>query len=217
MKLYSVGRSPFAARVRCVLYHKALDVPCVPPPKGGLKGDDYLAVNPLGRLPTLVLDDGEAIPESEVIVDYLEQAYPERPVTPQESRRRARARLVARIAELYVLGPLFELFPQLDPARGDPAVVDSAFTRMMAGAAHLEHFISGQPFAVGDALTVADCMAVPAWFWVREIHARFGRTPDMTPLPKTARYLESALADPLLGKVWREMADDLAALRASRG
>jgi len=70
---------------------------------------------------------------------------------------------------------------------------------------------------VDEALTVADGMAVPAWFWVREVHPRFGRTLDMTGLPKTARCIQSALEDPLLGKVWRDMADDLAALRASRG
>lgn len=217
MKLYSVDRSPFAARVRCAIYHKGLDVPCVPPPDPGVKGDSYLSLNPLGKLPTLVLADGRAIPESEVIVDYLEQAHPEPALLPRDPAARARARLLARLAELYVLGPLFDLFPQLDPARRDLVAVEGAFGRTAAGAQQLEGFLSGRDFAFGDRLTLADCMTVPTWFWVGEISSRFGRTSPLEGLEKTGRCLQAGLTHPVLGRVWREMADDLAALRVARG
>ncbi|MDB5446818.1 MAG: gst, partial [Phenylobacterium sp.] len=175
MRLYSVGRSPFAARVRCVIYAKGLDVDLVAPPETGLKGPEYLAINPLGRLPALVLDGGEVIPESEVIVEYLEQVFPEPAVTPEEPRARARARLIARAAELYLLGPVFELFPQLDPSHRDLAATERAFARLEEGERQLEGLLCGGAFASGPEPTVADFMTVPAWFWVGEIHRAFGR------------------------------------------
>ena len=217
MRLYSVGRSPFAARVRCVIYAKGLDIPQVAPPASGLKGPEYLAINPLGRLPALVLDDGEVIPESEVIVEYLEQVFPAPAVTPTEPRARARARLIARAAELYLLGPVFELFPQMDPSRRDPAATERAFARLEEGERQLEALLGDGPYAAAPQPTVADFMTVPAWFWVGEMHRAFGREAALADLRRTQRLLSAAQAHPLLGRVWREMQDDLAALRAARG
>ena len=76
MKLYSVPISPFAARVRLSIYRKRLNIEILPPPEGGLKGDAFLALNPMGQIPTLVLDSGVAIPESATILEYLEDVFP---------------------------------------------------------------------------------------------------------------------------------------------
>lgn len=68
MKLYSVPPSPFAARVRIAIYRKGLTIDIVPPPEGGTRGEAFLALNPMGQVPTLVLDNGFAIPESAAIL-----------------------------------------------------------------------------------------------------------------------------------------------------
>jgi len=70
MKLYQFFASPFPTRVRLMLYAKGIPFEIVEPPGFGnskLPKGDYLKLNPLGRVPTLVLDDGRALPESEVI------------------------------------------------------------------------------------------------------------------------------------------------------
>jgi glutathione S-transferase len=79
---------------------------------------------PRGRVP--VLDDGFTLPESEVIIEYLEERYPEPALLPAESAERARARLlVHRFDEL--LGDDYYAFRREDPndlgARLDELVV----------------------------------------------------------------------------------------------
>lgn len=54
-------------QVRFVIYKKMLDIDIQPPTTiGGLKSDAYLACNPQGKMPLLLLPDGTSIPESEV-------------------------------------------------------------------------------------------------------------------------------------------------------
>src|SRR5271168_580854 len=106
MKLYQFFASPFPTRVRLILYAKGIPFEIVEPPGFGnskLPKGEYLKLNPLGRVPTLVLDDGRALPESEVICEYLEEAYPEPSLRPADSWGRARARLLARLCDFYLV------------------------------------------------------------------------------------------------------------------
>ena len=97
MRLYSFELSPYAARARLAVYRKGLDVEIVEPPEGGPAGEAYRAINPLGKVPALVLDDGTVIPESAVIVEYLEDRFPTASLLPRAPEDRARARLIARV------------------------------------------------------------------------------------------------------------------------
>ena len=214
MRLYSVGRSPYAARVRAVIDFKGLAVEIAPPPEGGIKGDLYLALNPMGRLPTLELDDGSTLPESEVIVEYLEQVFPTPSLTPADPLARARARLVARVAELYVMAPLFALFGQLAPDRRDEAEVSRLFGQIAEGLGHLEGYLEGDAYAVSPTPTLADCALAPFLFWVGEIARMFARPDPIAGLPKLDAYRARMAADPLFGPLVRDMSDDLAALRS---
>ena len=79
MKLFQTYASPFPTRVRLLLYAKGIEVEIIEPPGFHSSAESkgyYLEINPIGRVPTLVLDDGRALPESEVICEYLEDAYP---------------------------------------------------------------------------------------------------------------------------------------------
>jgi glutathione S-transferase len=62
------------------------------------------------RVPVLVLDDGRVLPESDAIVEYLEDAYPQVPLRPEDAVDRARVRLIARVAELYVFPATVPIF-----------------------------------------------------------------------------------------------------------
>jgi glutathione S-transferase len=214
MRLYSVGRSPFAARVRGVIYFKGAPVAIVPPPEGGIKGPDYLAINPLGRLPALVLDDGSTLPESEVIVEYLEDAFPEPALRPTDLAERARSRLVARIAELYIMAPLFGLFLHLSPMGRDHERVEQLFSQIKDGLGYLDVYLGPGPYAIGATPTLADTALVPFLCWVEEVARMFSKGDPLDTVPKLRRYQEQMVNRPVFGKISKEIFDDLAALRA---
>lgn len=93
LELYTHPLSPCAQKVRIVLAEKALDWQphfVSLPDKDNLK-PEYLALNPLGVVPTLIAN-GEPIIESSIICEFLEDQYPEVPLRPNSSWQTARMR-----------------------------------------------------------------------------------------------------------------------------
>jgi glutathione S-transferase len=93
VRLVDAARCPYCARARLVLAEKGLEYETVE-----VDLDDRPAwlfeVNPAGRVP--VLDDGFVLPESDVIMAYLEERYPEPSLLPDDVVERAKARLAVR-------------------------------------------------------------------------------------------------------------------------
>ncbi|MFI4974228.1 MAG: glutathione S-transferase family protein [Caulobacterales bacterium] len=217
MKLYSANLSPFATRVRLAIYAKGLDIDIVPPAGGGLKSQEYLAINPLGRIPTLVTDDGTVIPESDTILEYLEDAFPQKPLRPASAEDRARARLVSRVAELYVMANGQALFQQMNPATRDAAAVDAAFAKLDEGLTSLNVFLGDGPYAVGKTLTTADCSIAPLMFFLGVFAQAFGRPDVISKHAKVAAYAAHLQTDPIIkrgmGEMQAALAERMAAAR----
>jgi len=162
--LYDLDHSPFAARVRIVAHVKRLPLSIVRPP-GGVRSDAYLRINPLGLVPTLVTEDGTVIPESAVIVEYLDERFPEPRLLPGDAGRRARCRLISRVGDLYLAPALKELFERTkSPA--DATVVATLMSPVRRHLAVIEGLLDDGPYAVGDSLTAADCALAPLLFFV---------------------------------------------------
>lgn len=212
MKLYSADLSPFAARARLAIYAKGCPVEVVAPPEGGLKSPEYLAINPIGKVPALVLDDGTVIPESDTIVEYLEDRFPEVPLRPADAEGRAAVRLIERVTEIYVGAPLGVLFGQMNPKTRDQAKVDEALEKLEGGLAHLNVFMGGGPYAYEDSFTTADCELIPILFFVGLMGRTFER--DLIgPHGKIAGYWAFAAEQALTKKVVGELMRGLAAFR----
>lgn len=98
MKLISSLTTPFGRKVRIVLLEKKIpfelevDVPWSPDTKVG-------QVNPLGKVPVLVLKDGETLYDSRVIVEYLENVSPVGHLLPQEPGARIAVRKIEALAD----------------------------------------------------------------------------------------------------------------------
>jgi glutathione S-transferase len=90
MRLVDAPRCPYCARVRLALAEKAVAYETVEIDLGDRPGWLY-GLNPAGKVP--VLDDGFPLPESAVIMEYLEERFPEPSLLPPGSAARARARL----------------------------------------------------------------------------------------------------------------------------
>ena len=93
MKLYDAARCPYCARVRIVLAEKGIDYETVEVDLRN-RPDWIYELNPTGRVP--VLDDGFILPESDVIMAYLDERFPEPPLRPSDLAERALAHVIVR-------------------------------------------------------------------------------------------------------------------------
>jgi len=205
MQLYSVNLSPFAARVRAAIYAKGADIAIVPPPASGIKSPEYLALNPMGRIPVLQLDDGSTLPESETILEYIEDKFPAKPLRPGTPEAAAKGRLLARVADLYVLTHLFTLFPHMNPKTRDQAVVDAECEKLDAGLGYLDGFLGEGPYALGDSLSAADCTLIPTLFFVGVAAQALGKPELVSGHPKLAAYMGALQKDAIAQKVTAEL------------
>ena len=96
MKLYSADLSPYSARVRMQIYAKGIeDIVFELPEHWGMP--KFRERFPIGRIPVLDVD-GDLMPESEVIAEYLEEIHPEPSLLGTNARETAHIRTLARIA-----------------------------------------------------------------------------------------------------------------------
>ncbi|HEY1426266.1 MAG TPA: glutathione S-transferase family protein [Caulobacteraceae bacterium] len=208
MLLYSDDTSPWCAPVRAAIYAKGLDVE-IAPPAGGLKSDTYRQITVTGSIPCLMLDNGSPLPESAVILAYLDEKFPERPLVPSDPEGRARVALLQRLAENGVLVPLVQFFH--DMTSGDPNAAASARERLSAGLDRLEHFVAADGYAAGPAFTRADCVLGPALFGVPALAGMLGDAELLACRPKLAAYAGRVSQHPAVAKVLGELQAALAA------
>ncbi len=171
MQLIGYYESPFARRVgiTLMLYGIPFEHRAVPT-------SDRATVeplNPLGRIPMLVLDDGETLIDSTMIIDHLDAlAGPKRALTPSDGpRRRAVNRIVAvalGTCDKYV-ATYYEMTKRPDSHRWGP-FLDRLEEQVANGLRWLDAQLDGTratPYFVGDALTQADVSAIVAFEAVR--------------------------------------------------
>lgn len=200
MRLYSENSSPYSAPVRVAIYAKGLDIEIVAPP-GGLRSTQYHAINPLGTIPCLILDDGSRLPESSAIMEYLEEKFPAPALLPKSPEARACVRLLQRIGELHITAQTVEL------SHAAPNTEESAMrlTRLVRGLSALQAVLSGEHFAAGPELTLADCQLAPALFRVPRVVEPLMHRDLIAAYPKVAHYIETSRAHPAIARTLDEM------------
>ena len=216
MELHSRDISPFAARVRVSILAKSLPIRVLDDPDVG--SEAFGALNPLRRVPVLVLDDGTAIPESETIVEYLEETHPEPALQPADPVARARVRLVSRVAELYVFAAVLPIFAAF--ATRDPQQIETGFAGLDSALGKLSPFLDARTrswHCFGDRLTTADGALAPFLFYVDMLGRRCGRAP-LAKHARLERFWDGARSQPVLatviGQIGRAMAAAEAGARA---
>jgi glutathione S-transferase len=170
-------RSPFTRRV--AVYLRLLDIPFEHRPTSVWDSgwDEVRKLNPLGRVPVLILDDGEVVHESTAILDYLDEAAgPEKALTPPGGAARRRVLGLTALA----LGTCEKVVAvNYEAERRPPEYVYVGWIERCAGqaAAGLAALdaAGATPWLTGDRLTRADVTA-----GVMIDHARLTR-PDLVP------------------------------------
>jgi glutathione S-transferase len=170
MKLYESARAPNPRRVRIFLAEKGISVPTQLVDIGTLqqKSEAYTAINPLQRVPALVLDDGTVLTESIAICRYFEVLHPDPPLFGRAGLEAAVIEMWNRRVELHLMFPVSQVFRHLHPAMKEMEVPQVAEwgeankPRVHEFLALLDQEIANRAFVAGNAFSVADISALVA-------------------------------------------------------
>ncbi|WP_293906097.1 glutathione S-transferase N-terminal domain-containing protein [Phenylobacterium sp.] len=190
MKLYSGDLSPYSARVRMQIYAKGItDIALERPATFGTP--QFRQDHPIGRIPVLDID-GDMMPESEVIAEYLEEIYPTPSLLGTTPRETAHIRTVARIGDIYIMNNMFMLSPQSRAATRNDGIVELLGGQVVRNIKALDKLIgleAGQEgFACCGRLTMADCALVPGLFLVENVLPATGLDNPIPANPNVAAY-----------------------------
>jgi glutathione S-transferase len=160
LKLCGSHISNYHNKIRLALLEKGVpfeeDPACSPSQK-----EEFLARSPLGKIPFLELDGGRRLAESDVIFEYLEEAYPQKTLLPKDPFERAKVRELVRFIELHVelvARRLYgEVFFKREPSSQEAK--EAVGKDLAKGIRALRHLARLDPYIAGKQLTVADCAA----------------------------------------------------------
>ncbi|MEA2626608.1 MAG: hypothetical protein QOD06_2653 [Candidatus Binatota bacterium] len=207
MKLYNMYLSNFASKCRIAIYEKGLDVEMATIPNGDLQSPDYLKIYPLGKTPSLDVG-GQVIGESEVINEYLEDKFPQKPLLPKDAESRARVRSVTRFHDLYLEPPIRALFPQVAAKERDQKLVSEKLAEIDTRLDQLEANL-GKPYAAGESFSLADCALPPTMFFAASMLPMLGAKDPTGSRPKLAAWWAEVQKRPSVAKVLGEQQEAL--------
>lgn len=170
MLLFDGGRVPNARRVRIFLAEKGISVPLEPVDLGKMeqRGESYLAVNPLGRVPALRLDDGTVITESVAICRYFEELQPNPPLFGTGALGKAEVEMWNRRAELELYFSVQNAFRHTHPGMAGYEVPQIAEwgevnrPRAIAAMQLIDGQLAKHRYVAGDSYSIADITAYVA-------------------------------------------------------
>jgi glutathione S-transferase len=156
MKLLAALISPYTRKVRVFLAEKKIEcdmeIVDVQPVENPLNAN-----NPLGKIPTLVLDDGTTLYDSRVIVEFLDSVSPISRLIPDGTRDRVAVRSWEALADVVVDAGLLVRYESLrDKKEQGKAWVDKQLARMHRGMQQLEADLAERGWCHGDRYSLAD-------------------------------------------------------------
>ena len=164
---------------------------------------DFKAIWPIGKFP--VLRDSardELVPESSIIIEYLDQHHPGKTTfIPKDADQARETRLRDRLLDLYLHLPMQKVVTdKLRPAgKNDPHGVEDARAQIHTSLRMLDELMAKRTWAIGEVFTLADCAAAPPLFYIdtvmpfgdtyKNVSAYFKRLKER---PSYARALQEA-------------------------
>jgi glutathione S-transferase len=156
MKLLASPLSPYSRKVRIVLAEKRIECELetvdVAPPDNPVNPH-----NPLGKIPTLLLDDGTALYDSRVIVEFLDNVSPFSRLIPDDNRDRVQVRRWEALADGVLDAGLLVRYESLRGKNEQSAAwTGKQLARMHRGMARMAADLEGRAWCHGDRYSLAD-------------------------------------------------------------
>jgi len=162
--VYGIPGSPFLRSVEIALKEKGLDYQLQAMAPGEHKGEEHLKRHPFGRVPAFE-HDGLALYESQAIIRYIDDRFPNPPLTPGVAPLRARMNQVIGIIECYFFpkaaAPIaFNriIGPRLLGLATDEAAIAEAMPMARTCFAELDRLLGDKPYFTGSSVSIADIM-----------------------------------------------------------
>lgn len=166
MKLYASHTSPFARKVRVVLFEKRIDYELI---KTDVAQPDHPALehNPLGKVPVLVLDDGTAVYDSAVIVEYLDTVTPVSRLIPEDPRPRMLVRRWEAMADGLLDAGVAIVMERRRPAtEQSPSAIERQYRKVLRALAQMAAELGERAWCHGESFTLADAAVGCALFYL---------------------------------------------------
>ena len=194
MKLLAASVSPFTRKVRVVLAEKRIDceleiVDVVP------VENPVNAHNPLGKIPTLLLDDGSALYDSRVIVEFLDSVSPISRLMPDGTRDRVAVRRWEALADgVLEAGILIRYEGNRDENERSAAWVAKQLARVKRGMRVLDEDLDERTWCQGDRYSLADIAVGCCMGWLD--FRKPGGVDWKSEYPNVARHYEKLMERP---------------------
>jgi glutathione S-transferase len=159
MKLIGSLTSPYVRKVRVVLAEKKLDAQLVLDDVWAADSS-ILKSNPLGKVPCLVMEGGEAVFDSRVIVEYLDTLSPVGKLLPPAGRERIEVKtwesLADGLCDAAIAVRMEQVWPQRSDAQRSQPWIDRHLGKVDAALSAMSQGLADKPFCAGNHLTLAD-------------------------------------------------------------
>lgn len=187
MKLLASPPSPFSRKVRIVLAEKKIE--CELETVDVLPTENpAVAHNPLGKIPTLILDDGTSLFDSRVIVEFLDSASPIARLIPEDKRERVAVRRWEALADGVLDAAILVRYEGLRPQKEQSqAWVAKQNARVLRGIEMMSVDLAEKPWCQGERYTLADIAVGCALGWLA---FRFPQNDWRGKYPNLARHCD---------------------------
>ena len=153
MTLYGMPLSNYFSMVKHAMLEKGLDFEVVEMRPS--QAPDFLQKSPMGKVPVLETERG-FISETDVILDYLDETWPQHALFPPDPYARAKVRQVMKVQELYVETPVHNLIGALFGREVPEPVQEHSRQAAQQGLQALSRLVRFNPWLCGEMFTAAD-------------------------------------------------------------
>ena len=159
MKLLASLTSPYARKVRIALAEKKIEYALVQVSPASDE-ETIAAINPLGKIPALIVEDGLYVYDSPVIVEYLDSVSPVSRLIPDPARQRIAVRRTEALAD-GICDAVVAIVEERrrPPAQQNPALIERQTRKVRRGLAELARDLGDKPWCNGEAYSLADIAA----------------------------------------------------------
>jgi len=194
LNIYGVALSPFVRKVHWALDYKGIEYNSIATMPNDTS-PEFRAISPLGKIPVLE-QDSFSVPDSSIILRYLDAKYPDKPLFPADPEMAARVSWLEEYADTNLVQGCAVFFRErwlnptmLNTPTDESAIKDAQNNLMPPLLAYLESVVQDEGYFAGDTLSVAD-LGISSAF----VQAGYGDySVDADAYPKLAAYITRAM------------------------